>query len=108
MTEQMVVGMWPTILHLLSPKQHSMIRAVHIPHISTKRKPLRKAGSPNIIVHVVATYDTFQAVLDFLCHHVLQCLLDVHACIDALAANNGMIPGYTENLFIRRTLVINA
>ena len=45
----------------LSLKQHSMIRIVRIPHIDTKRKPLTKAGSPNVIVHVVATYDNFQA-----------------------------------------------
>ena len=67
--EQLVLGMWPTILHLLSPKQHS-IRFVHISHIGTKRKLVTKAGSPNILVHVVATYDAFQAVLSFLCRHV--------------------------------------
>ena len=119
--EQMILGMWPTILHLLSPKQHSMItilhllspkqhsmiRVVHIPHIGTKRKPLTKAGSPNILVHVVATYDAFQAVLGFLCRHVLGCLPDVHSRTDAFAAYNGMIRGYTENLVIRCTLVIN-
>ena len=83
-----------------------MIRVVHIPHIGTKRKPLTETGSPNILVHVEATYDTFQAVLGFLCRHVLECLLDVHARTDAFAAYNGMIPGYTENFVIRRTLVI--
>ena len=81
----------PTISHLLSPKQHSTIRVVHIPHIDTKRKLLTKAGSTNILVHVVATYDAFQAVLGFLCRHVLRCVLDVHACIDAFAAYNGMV-----------------
>ena len=106
MAEKMVLGMWPTISHLLSPKQHSMIRVVRISHICTKRKLLTKAGSRNILVHVVATYDNFQAVLGFLCHHVLRCLLDVHARVDALAANNGIIRGYTENLGIRCKLVI--
>ena len=100
-------GMWPTISHLLSPKQHSMIRVVPITHINTKRKPLTKAGSPNIpvLVHdVVATYDDFQGVLGFLCRHVLGSLLDVHAWFDTFAAYkyNGMIRGYTENLVIKR------
>ena len=41
------------------------IRIVRVPHIDTKRRPLTKAGSPNIpvLVHVVATYDNFQAVI---------------------------------------------
>ena len=90
MAEQMVLGMRSTISHLLSPKQYSMIRIVRIPHLCTKRKPLTKAGSPNILVHVVATYDTLQAVLGFLCRHVLGCLLDIHARVDGLAENNGM------------------
>ena len=34
-------------------------------------------------------------------------LCDVHARIDALATNNGIIRGYTKNLVIRLTLVIN-
>ena len=92
-------------LAYLSPKQHSMIRLVRIPHIDTKRKPLTKARSPNILVHVVATYDALRAVLSFLCCHVLRCLLDVHARIDTFAAYNRMIRGYTENTVIRRTLV---
>ena len=94
-----------TISHLLSPKQHSMIRVVHIPHIGMKRKLLTKAGSANILVHVVATYDAFQAVLGFLCCHVLR-LPDVHARVDAFAAYNGMVREYMENLVIRHTLVI--
>ena len=106
MAELMVLSIWPTISHLLSPKQHSMIRLVHILHIDTKRKPLTKAGSLNILVHMVATYDAFQAVLGFLCHYVLGCLLDVHARTDTLATNNRMIRGYTENLVMRCTLVI--
>ena len=106
MAEQMILGMWPTISHLLSPKQHSMIGFVRIPLIDMKRKPLTKAGSPNILVHVVATYDAFQVVLGFLCHHVLGCLLDTHARVYAFAMYNGIIRGYTENLVIRRTLVI--
>ena len=85
MTEQMILGMWPTMLHLLSLKQRSMIRVVRIPYIDMKRKPLTKAGSSNILVHVVATYDDFQAVLGFLCRHVLGCLFDVHARADAFA-----------------------
>ena len=103
MAEEMIVGMWPTILHLLSPKQHSMMRLVRIPHIDTKRKPLTKAGRPIILVHVVAMYDAFQAVLGFLCRRVLQCVLDVHTRVDAF---NGMIRECTKNLVIRRTLVI--
>ena len=59
-----------------------------------KRKPLTKAGSPNILVHVVATYNAFQAVLGFLCRHVLRCVLDIHARVDAFAAYNGMVRGY--------------
>ena len=86
MAELMILGMWPTISHLLSPKQHSMIRVVRIPHIGTKRKPLTKAASPNILVHMVATYDAFQAVLDILCCHALRYLLDIHARVDTLAA----------------------
>ena len=110
MAEQKILGMWSTISHILSPKQHSMIQVVCIPHICTKRKPLTKAGSPNIhvLLHVMATYmyDAFQAVLGFLCRHVLGCLLDVHARADVFAAYNGMIQGYTENLVIRHTLVV--
>ena len=54
MAEQMILGMWPTISHLLLLKQHStcMIRVLRIPHISTKRKTLTKAGSPDIPVLV--------------------------------------------------------
>ena len=92
-------------LESLSLTQHSMIRFVCIPHIGTKRKLLTKAGSSNILVHVVATYDTFQAVLGFLCHHVLH-LPDIHACVDAFATYNTMVRGYTKNLVVRRTLVI--
>ena len=90
----------------LSPKQHSMIRIVRIPHIGTKIKPLTKAGSSNVILHVVATYYNFQAVLGFLCRRVLGCLLDVHAHSDVFATYNKMVRGYTENLNIRRTIVI--
>ena len=94
MAELMVLGMWPTISHLLSPKLHSMIRVVRIPHIGTKRKPLTKAGSPNILVHVVATYDTFIIIFYFffnfffvlgvLYRHVLRTRTspDVHARVD--------------------------
>ena len=78
---------------------------MRIPHINMKRKPLTKAGSPNVLVHVVATYDAFQAALGFLCCHMLH-LPDVHARVDAFAAYNGMVRGYTENLVIRHTLVI--
>ena len=94
----------------LSLKQHSMIRIVRIPHIGTKRKPLTKAGSPNVIVHVVATYDNFQAVHGFLCRHVLGCLLDVHTHSDVFATYmyNKMVRGYTENLVIRRTIFIKS
>ena len=77
--------------HLASfiTEQHSMIRVVRIPLIDMKRKPLTKARSSNILVHMVATYDAFQAVLGFLCRLVLGCLLDVHAHVDAFAAYNG-------------------
>ena len=80
-----------------------MIRVVRLPHIAAKIKPLTKAGSLNILVHVMATYDTFQTVLGFLFYHLLRCFLDVHA---RFAAYNGMIRAYMENLVIRRTLVI--
>ena len=40
------------------------------------------------------------------CCHVLICLLDVYACVEAFATYDGMIRGYTENLIIRYTLVI--
>ena len=103
MAEEMTVGMWPTILYLLSLKQHSMMRLVRIPHIDVKRKPLTKAGRPNILVHVVAMYDAFQAILGFLCRRVLRCVFDVHTRVDAF---NGMIRECTKNLVIRRTLVI--
>ena len=87
MAEQVILGVWPTISHLLSLKQHSsLIRVVRIPHINTKGKPVTKAGSPNVLVHVMATYDDFQAVLGFLCRHVLGYLLVVHACVDVFAA----------------------
>ena len=78
MAEQLIHGMWPTIPHLLPMKQHSMMRFVHTPYIGTKRNPLTKEGSQNILVHVVAMYDAFQAVLGFSCRHVLH-LPDVHA-----------------------------
>ena len=101
----MILDMGP-LSHFPPPKQHSMIRFVRIPHIDAKRKPLTKAGSPNILVHVVATYDDYQAVLGFLCRHVLGCLLVVHARVGVFAAYNGMIRGYTENLVIRCTSAI--
>ena len=87
----------------LSPKQHSMIQVVRTPHIGTMRKLLTKAGSLNILVHMVAVCDAFQAVLGFLCCQVLGCFLDR---VDAFVAYNEMTRGYTENLLIRRTLVI--
>ena len=76
-----------------------------IPRICTKRKPLTKAGRPNILVHVVASYNVFQAVLGFLCHCVL-CFPNIHAHVDVFVTYNGMVRGYTENLVIRRTLII--
>ena len=80
-----------------------MIRFVcNPPRIGTKRKPPTKAESPNILVHVVATYD---AVLYFLCR-LGQYLPNVYARVDAFAAYIGMVRGYTENLVIRHTLVI--
>ena len=52
--------------HLASKKcyDRNSIRIVRVPHIDTKRRPLTKAGSPNIpvLVHVVAIYDNFQDV----------------------------------------------
>ena len=104
MAEQLILGMWSTISYLLSPKQHS-IRFIRISHIGTKRKLLTEAGSPNILVHVVAMYDAFQAVLGVLCCHVLH-LPDVHTRVDEFAAYNGVVRGYTENLVIRCTLII--
>ena len=104
MAKQTSLSMWPTISHLLSPKQRSIL-FMRIPHIDTKRKPLTEAGSPNILVHVVAMCNAFQAVLGFLCCHVLR-LPDIHTHVDAFAAYNRMVQGYTENLIIRRTLVV--
>ena len=80
MAKQMILCMWLTISQV-----------VRIPHIGTKRKPLTKAGSPNIHVHVEATYDAFQAVLGFFIAHVLGCILDIHAHADAFATYNKMI-----------------
>ena len=52
--------------HLASKKcyDRNSIQIVRVPHINTKRRPLTTAGSQNIpvVVHVVATYDNFQAV----------------------------------------------
>ena len=48
-----------------------LLQVVHILHIGMKRKLLTKAESPNILVHMVAMYDTFQALLVFLCCRVL-------------------------------------
>ena len=76
---------------------------MHIPHIGTKRKPPTKAGNPNILVHMVAMYNASQAVLGFMCCLVLH-LPDVHARIDAFAAHNGIVRGYTENLVITATI----
>ena len=105
MAGQLILSVWPTISYLLSQKQHSMIRVVRIPHIGTKRKPLTKAGSPNILVHVVATYDDFQTSL--LCRHGLR-LPDTRARFDTFAEYNGIVRGYTKNLVIRLTLIINS
>ena len=59
MAEQMILCIYVAHnLASLSPKQHSMIRVVCTPHIGMKRKPLTKAGSSNILVHVEAMYDT--------------------------------------------------
>ena len=69
-----------------------------------KRRPLTEARSPNILVHVVATYDAFQAVLGFLYRHVLP-LPDVHTCVDVFATYNGMVQGYMKNLVNRLTLI---
>ena len=55
---------------------------------------------PGCTIHVAATYGALQDVLGFLCRLVLGCFLDVHACVDALAANNRMIQGHRENLVI--------
>ena len=93
MEKQLILGMWPMISHLLSPKQHS-IRFMHIPHIGMKRKLLTEAGRSD-----------FQAVLGFLCCHVLH-LPDVHTRIDAFTAYNVTVQGYTENLVNRCTFII--
>ena len=86
---------------LLIESTDSMIRVMRIPHISTKRKLLTEAGSPNILVHVVATYDAFQTVLGFLCCYVLRHLPDIHAR-DVFAAYNRMVED------IRRTSLLGA
>ena len=72
-----------------------------IPHIGTKRKLLTKAGSTNILVHIVATYDVFQA-----CVALGYISPDIHAHVDTFAVYNGMVREYTENLIIRRILVV--
>ena len=69
-----------------------------------KRKPLTEAGSPNILAHVVATYDAFHAVLGFLCHHVLR-LPEVHTRDDAFAAYNGTVREYKK---LWRTTLLGA
>ena len=76
----------------------------HIFESCSPRQGLTKAGSSNILVHMVGTYDAFQAVLGFLCRHGLR-LPDVHAHFDALAANNGMVRGCTDNPVSRHALV---
>ena len=86
--------------------QYSMIRVVYILHIDTKRNPLTNAGNPNILVHMMATFDDFQSVLDFLCHYALGRVHDVHACVDVFTAYRGMIRGCTENIVIWCILVI--
>ena len=72
-----------------------------------ERKPLTKAASSNILVHLVATYDTFQAVLGFFCRHMLQHLPDVHARVDMFAKKNGMVRGYMENLLLGAHSLLN-
>ena len=78
-----------------------MIQLIRIPHIGTKKKTLTKAGSRNILVHVVATYDAFQAVLGFLCRHVLH-LLDIHARVETFAVYKEMVRRYMENHLLLR------
>ena len=59
MVEQLILRMWSTILHLLSPKQHSMKRVIRISHIGTKKaeeKVAHQAGSPNTVkLHLAVT-----------------------------------------------------
>ena len=64
-------------------------------HIGTKRKLLTKAGSPNILVHVVALYD---AVLGFLCCRVL-CPPDVHTRVSVFAVH-GLLGSYLFDVSI--------
>ena len=83
----------PPLRHLF---YRNSIRVLCIPHIGTKRKPLTKAESRKL----------FQVVLSFFfCCHVLR-LPDIHPHVDKFVAYNGMVLGYTENLFITCTLII--
>ena len=60
MAEQLSLNMRSTTSHILSTKQHSIIQFIRIPNNSMKRNALTKAGIPNIHLHSVAMYDSFQ------------------------------------------------
>ena len=100
MAEQLIVGMWPTISYLLSLKQHSVIPFVSIPHIDTKRKLLTKVESPNILVHVVATYDALASCVA-ICYISLTFTLTL-TCLPRITEWYEDI----RRTFIRHTIVI--
>ena len=80
MEEQTILGMC-TISHLLSPKQHSMIRVVRIPYIGIyEEKAAHQGRESKCTCTRGGTYNDFQAVLGFLCHHVLGWLLTARMC----------------------------
>ena len=93
MAEQLILGMWPTISLLLSPKQHSMIRVVRIPPHRHEEKAAHQGREfkYTVLVHVVAMYAIFPAVLSFLCRHVLRL-----TGVDTFPAYNGMVRVYRE------------
>ena len=46
---------------------------------------------PDILVHVIVTYDNFQAIFSYLCHKVLEHLFEFPAHIDMLVTYNRKI-----------------
>ena len=88
MAEQLIVGMSPTISHLLSPKQHNMIRVVCIPLISMKRKLLTKARGPKIHVRTCTHGDQVHFPS---CAPCVAMYYNVHTRVDADTAYNGIV-----------------
>ena len=88
MVEQFTLGIWPTpTYHLLTHRheektahqgRESKYTCTYMwwPRTSARRESRspRQGVQIYLYVHVVATYDAFQAVLGFLCRHVLRLL----------------------------------